>query len=140
MFEDLFPADLTGDIHLHVLDPNGITPPQAIIQSDDDWSVRADWFIDDAAAPLLGGDWTLHVYFESMGGGPEGALGSMNVPLNAAPPLPLPRNYSATINVTAGTLPAGVYKLVAVLNYANMGVKQEIAGFTEGPMIQVYDV
>ena len=57
----------------------------------------------------------------------------------AAPPLPLPRNYHADINVAAGAVTAGTYKLVTVLLYTNGGFPNEIAGFSEGPLVQFYD-
>jgi hypothetical protein len=139
IFEDLFPADMTGNIDATVLDPHGITPPTTIIRVTDDWGVHVEWYIDGPAAPLLGGEWTVTVYAESIGAGPEMQLGNKVVDLDTQLPAP-PRNYEATINVVAGTLPAGVYRLVSVLNYANMGVPLEIAGFVEGPLVQIYDV
>lgn len=140
IFEDLIPGpQLAGDITAQVLDPAGITPPEKIIRENDPWAVKANWHIQGPVAPIVGGDWKVSVYAESMGPGAEANLGSQNVAVNSAPP-PSPRNYTATINVPAGTLPAGVYRLVTVLNYSNLGVPQEIAGFAEGPFVQIYDV
>ena len=65
-------------------------------------------------------------------------LGSVVVPLNAAPPLPLPRNYHAFVNVAGNTLAAGAYRLVTLINYSHLGIPLEMAAFEEGPIIQVY--
>lgn len=142
VFENLFPPTLlTGDLSTEVLDPHGITPPVTIIRTSDLWKVKADWYIQGPAAPLISGKWTWRVFAESIGAGPELELGKKEVPVDVVWDLvTLRRDYpDNTIDVTAGTLPAGVYRLVSVLNYANMGVPLEIAGFVEGPVVQIYD-
>lgn len=139
MFEHIFGGLMTASSVAQVEDPLGINPPSTIIQTDDNWRVHVDWQLAGPAAPFLGGDWQVRVYAESIGGGFEGQLGpTVNVPLNSAPPGP-PRNYHAFVNVTAGTLAAGAYRLVTLINYSNLGVPLEMAAFEEGPIIQVYE-
>ncbi|GAB4280194.1 MAG: hypothetical protein Kow0080_32880 [Candidatus Promineifilaceae bacterium] len=139
MFEDLFPGNLlSGQAVAAVRDPNGINPPNNIIQTDDTCFIDVRWHIVGAAAGFLGGEWKVTVYYESIGGGPEGQFPSQTVPLSAAPATQH-RDYSTTITVPAGTLPPGAYRLVTLINYSNLGVPQEMAAFVEGPIMQVYD-
>jgi hypothetical protein len=97
------------------------------------------WNLTQVIAPFLGGEWKLRVYAESIGGGFEGQLGAdVDIPLNTAPALPLPRQYHGDVNVPGNTLPPGAYRLVTLINYSNGGVPLEMAAFQEGPIIQVY--
>jgi hypothetical protein len=139
MFETVFGALLSGSIKSKVADPTGINPPANIIQTDDAWDVHVEWEIAGVAAPFLGGDWHVSVYVESIGPGPEMQLGTTTtVPLATAAPA-ASRTYSTKVTVPAGTLPKGTYKLVALLNYSNGGLPQEMAGFDTGTIIQLYD-
>ena len=138
MFEHIFGPLLVGNSVAVVEDPAGINPPSTILQTEDPWRVHVDWSITNGAAPFLGGDWEVRVYAESIGGGFEGLLGSVTVPLNSAPPMPLPRQYHVFVNVAGGLLAAGAYRLVTLINYSNLGVPLEMAAFEEGPIIQVY--
>lgn len=138
MFEHVFGPLLVGNTVAVVEDPAGVNPPSTIIQAEDAWRVHVDWSITNIAAPFLGGDWQVRVYAESIGGGFEGLLGTVSVPLNTALPLPLPRQYHAFVNVAGGFLAAGAYRLVTLINYSNLGVPLEMAAFEEGPIIQVY--
>ena len=75
-------------------------------------TIHADWTISPLAALLLGGDWQLAAYVESIGAGPEQQVGpTVTIPLTGG------TNYSADIVVPANTLPgdpappnSGVYK------------------------------
>ena len=137
-FEHPFGGLLAGTMTAHVHDPAGIQPPSTIIQTDDPWNIVVEWSIDDAIAPFLGGDWHVRVFVESIGPGFEGQVGpTVDVPLASHPPGP-PRNYSATVNVAAGFLAAGSYKIVALLNYDMLAVPLEMAAFHEGPIVQIY--
>ncbi|RME49230.1 MAG: hypothetical protein D6791_01225 [Chloroflexi bacterium] len=137
-FEHPLGGFLTGTISHTVQDPAGINPPSTVIQTDDPWNVQVQWSIDGVAAWLLGGEWHLRVFAESIGPGPEVLLGTATVPLATVPPPP-PRNFTHTINVPAGTLPEGTYRLVTVINYTNGGVPAEMAGFDDGTVIQLYN-
>lgn len=138
-FEEPFGGLLDGTITANVVvDPVGLAP-NTIIQAEDPFFVHVTWAMTGAVAPFLGGDWQLRVYAESIGGGFEGQLGAtVNIPMSAAPALPLPRNYHGDVSVAGNTLPPGTYRLVTLINYTNGGVPLEMAGFQEGPIIQVY--
>jgi hypothetical protein len=133
------PAILDGAITAiatHDLDGN----PNRVLSPTLPFTVSVSWNNTGTLVPFMGGEYTVRVYAESMGPGPEMEIGHTTVPVN------LSGNYSVSINVPAGTLspaepdlphatgafePSGVYKLVAVVSYANFGVNQRIAGFRE---------
>ncbi|MFN0091223.1 MAG: hypothetical protein ACKVWR_13285 [Acidimicrobiales bacterium] len=110
--------------------------PNSVIDRNVGFRVRADWHLDGTLKSMIAGTWTVRMFVESMGPGPEAQLGSATVPLGANP------NYTATINVAPNALPAGppdsgVYKLVMVITHEAFGVKSEMAGFGDGPLFNV---
>ena len=110
--------------------------PNRVIDDQLPFDVTINWTVQPpATAALLDGQWTVKVYAESMGPGPELLIGTAVVAATGGPA------YSASINVPAGTLPSdvppdsGVYKLVVVITYRNtLNVLTEMAAFSEGPM------
>jgi hypothetical protein len=112
-------------------------PPTTVIKTTDHFHVLVHWHITGTAATTLGGDFTVKVFAESIGPGPEVQLGSVVVPVSAAPSS-LNRHYQADIFVNPNTLQEGPYKLVSAILYSNGGIPGNIAGVEEGPTIQVY--
>jgi hypothetical protein len=140
-----FPPPLTGDgPFVQVLDPSG-TAPRIIIDTDHDFRVRVRWSLERPAADLLGDDWIVQVYAESIGPGPEQRLGVETVPVSSGSVSATQVEFTGTINVPAGTLPAeaanrsGVYMLVAVVTYNGAFGPTVLAGFEQGPVIQLRD-
>lgn len=138
-------AGVTGNVSLTVLDPSGIAPT-TIIQTDHAWQVRVNWFINGVVAPFIGGKWKVRVFAESMGNGAEKQIGdTMEVDLNSTPPLPTPRNYTTTLNIprfaddAVKGLDKGLYRLTTAVLYENLLVPLEMAGFQEGPIVQIYE-
>ncbi len=129
-----------------VLDPGGA--PETIIDTDDTFTVRVRWSVEEPGAAVLGGRWLVRAYAESIGPGQEEQLGQIrrvNV-ANFAPLAgpPAARGYEANVDVLAGTLDAesatssGVYKLAVIVTHENPnGSPTELAGHTEGPVIQM---
>lgn len=123
-----------------VVDPSGA--PTNILDADQPFQLVIDWSIDPSTALTLGsGTWSVSVYAESQGPGPEKQVG-LTVPV----PLTGGTTFSATVNVLAGELPAesttpprsGVYKLVTIVNHQNgLGLDTEVAGFEEIPVIRM---
>lgn len=138
MFEHNFGALLVVNDSAVVQDPSGIGPTH-ILQENDAWSIRVNWDLGGFMAPFLGGvNYEVSAYADSLAGGYEGQIGTtQNV---AGGPL----NLQAVINVPAGNmvggLPAGAYKLTTLITCNAGGVPLEMAGFLEGPVIQVYAV
>lgn len=135
-----FPNILSGSISASVLDPQDPGTPQTIIETDDDWNVDVHWQLQGPLAPFLAGTFTLRIFAESLAASSfEGQIGATQTfNLNAAPPSTT-RNYAANVVIPAGSVPTGVYKITTVLTYANLGVPLEMAGFVEGPLVQLYD-
>jgi len=123
-------------IATHDLDGN----PNRVLSPTLPFLVTVSWTNTGAIVPFMGGEYTVRVYAESMGPGPEMEIGHATVGVNVT------GNYAVTINVPANTLaaaepdlpnitgalePSGVYKLVAVVSYSNFGVNLPLAGFRE---------
>jgi hypothetical protein len=126
-----------GTVTATVLDNNGA--PATVLEAGQQIRVQAEWTISPLAALLLGGDWQLAAYVESICGGPEQQIGpTVNVPLDGG------TNYSAEVLVPAGTLPnnpappnSGVYKTVTVLTHRNFGAITDVVGVVEGPVLRI---
>jgi hypothetical protein len=126
-----------GTVTATVLDNNGA--PATVLEAGDPFTVHAEWTISPLAALLLGGQWELAAYVESIGPGPEQQVGpTVIVPLTGA------TNYSADITVPANTLPddpapptSGVYKTVTVLTHRNFGLVTDVVGIVEGPVLRI---
>jgi hypothetical protein len=129
----LGPGTVTAD----VLDNNGA--PATVLEASQPFTVHAEWDISPLAALLLGGEWQLAAYVESIGAGPEQQIGpTVTVPLTGA------TSYSANITVPAGTLPdnpappaSGVYKTITVLTHRNFGATTDVVGLVEGPVLRI---
>jgi hypothetical protein len=121
---------------VQVADPMG-SPSNLIIQSTDAFQVTANWHLAGWLANWLVGlgvQYSVRYNYESMGPGPEGTLGVVG----PKPTIAAQLNYGApdtTLTVPAGTLPAGVYRLTAVVSF---GGSPPITAFNEGPMIEIF--
>jgi hypothetical protein len=117
-----------------VIDHDG--NPNRVIDDQFPFDVKVRWSVKPpATATLLDGRWTVKVFAESMGPGPEVPIGTAVVAANGGP------SYNAQITVPVGTLPpdrapdSGVYKLIVVITYrTRLNVLTEMAAFSEGPM------
>jgi hypothetical protein len=138
-----FPPPLTGaGPNVSVLDPAG-GPPSSIIDTGDPFLVRVEWSVDLPAASLLGGQWLVRCYAESIGPGQEVQIGTQAINVAAGTPGPGAIAYTANIPVAAGTLQAesnvssGVYTIVAVVTHNGFLGPTVLAGFDQGPVIQM---
>jgi len=134
------------DPTISVVDPDGT--PNNILQKDLANSCTVSWsFTGGGSAFLNPSTFTVDLYAESIGPGPERRLGSVSVS-GASPG----HNYTVTIPIPPNSLLAdgegglgipvppgasGVYKLVAVINNAVGGARDKLAGFAEGPIIEI---
>jgi hypothetical protein len=145
-----FPPPLSGSgPNLQVLDPGGT--PNTIIDTDDPFKLRVTWSVNQPGASLLGGQWTVVGYAESIGPGQEKRIGNpASLAVSAGVPAagPARLEYSVDIDVPANELLAeepsgsgqnssGVYKLTAIVVHQNFGGPTVLAGFVEGPVIQM---
>lgn len=142
----------TGDVTVFTIqDPD--VDPNTVLEIDKDWKVRARWVVNSPNfAFIAGGTWHLAVNIESLGGGEEKTLATVNagVPdLLVNPPVGNQLVYQKEITIPkrgAPTPPSmtindeGIYRLVLVLTYSNpLGAIDRIAGFHEGLVVQFYD-
>jgi hypothetical protein len=136
MWDDFQPFLVGSGPTSTVLDPD--LNPNNILEAALGGSVRVDWsFAGPLTVFLPLTTFTVNIYAESVGPGPELMVGSVPVS-GAAPP-------TATVPIPAGSLPAqgpgvsGVYKLTAVITnfITSSGVPTPLAGFVEGPIVQV---
>lgn len=126
-----------GSFDATVIDNNGA--PSSVLEANQPFTVHAQWTISPLAALLLGGDWDVAAYVESIGPGPEQQVGpTVPVPLTGT------TTYTADIVVPAGTLPdnpvppiSGAYKLVTLLTHRNFGVVSDVAAIVEGPLVRI---
>ena len=126
-----------GSVTATVLDNNGA--PATVLEAHEPFTVRAEWQISPLAALLLGGEWQLAAYVESIGPGQEQQVGpTVTVALTGT------TNYNADIIVPADTLPddpapptSGVYKTVTVLTHRNFGAVTDVVGIVEGPVLRI---
>ena len=123
-------------IDTHDLDGN----PNRVLDPKLAFVVTVNWNNTGTLVPFMGGEYVCRVYAEAMGPGPDKEIGHALVPVNAAGvyhiKITVPANTLApaepALPVNTGTSePSGVYKLVAVVSYANFGKNQAIAGFRE---------
>jgi hypothetical protein len=127
--------------------------PQRIIDTGNTFNIVVTWSVDLPGVNALGGDFLVRTYAESIGPGQERQLAQVKVvPVSsgvlAGGPPATRRDYVADVLVAAGTLDAeepassggpqssGVYKLVVIVTHQSLG-DTEIAGFSEGPLIQM---
>jgi hypothetical protein len=126
-----------GQFDIVVNDNNGV--PATVLEAASPFTIDATWSIDPVAALLLGGQWEVAAYVESVGQGPEQQVGTTQVvPFNGA------ASYSATVTVPANELPnnpappqSGVYKLIVVLTHRNFNAVSDIAAVAEGPFLRI---
>jgi hypothetical protein len=132
-----FPTTLfSGTFDASVMDNNGA--PAEVLEAGAPIRVRTQWNINALAALLLGGQWEVTVYAESIGPGPERQIVTTTIPLTGG------LRYGAIVSVPPRTLPddpappiSGVYKVVTVLTHRNFGKTSDVAAIVEGPMVRI---
>ena len=126
-----------GTFTANLIDNNGA--PSTVLEAAAPFTIQCSWTISPLAALLLGGQWQLAAYVESMGPGPEQEVGpTVTIALNGS------TNYSANIVVPANTLPddpappaSGAYKVVTLLTHRNFGKVTDVAAVAEGPIVRI---
>lgn len=130
---------LDGTIAVQVVDFAEPQSPQTIIETNDPWQIKVNWSLTGLVAPAFGGFWHVAAYLEDLEGGTDpGKVASVDVDLNSAPPS-FNRQYEAKMTVSAGKVHEGIYKLNVAITYTNLGIKLEMAAFSEGSILQFYD-
>lgn len=129
---------LHGTFDVELVDNNG--EPSTVLEAGKEFSIRTKWSVDPDGAGMLGGQWEVSAYAESIGHGPEKQIGdTVIVPVDGRETA-----YFATVTVEANTLPddpqppmSGIYKLVTVLMHRNFGKITDVAAVAEGPVVRI---
>jgi hypothetical protein len=127
----------TGTFTANVLDNNGA--PSTVLDAGQQFTIRCSWQISQLAALLMGGEFQVAAYVESIGQGPEQQVGPTVIrALNGG------TNFSADIVVPANTLPnnvpagqSGAYKLVTLLTHRNFGRVSDVSAVVEEPVVRI---
>jgi|SRR3954471_21107715 hypothetical protein len=137
-----FPAPpLSGNFDATVQDNNGA--PSNVLEANTTFAIRTQWSVSPQTARVLGGEFQVAAYVESIGPGEEKQIGpTVTVAVNGG------TNYTANIVVPANTLPdldparppsptSGVYKLGTVLTHRNFGSFTDVAAIVDGPVLRI---
>jgi len=126
-------------------------PPSNVIRTDQEWHVHIEWKTTGVLNPMIGGNWHIHCYLESLGPGPDVDIQDENADAHVVPLTPAGGDifYNAVfnvkqnvINLPPGTpmLQTGLYRLVVALTYIDLAnTPGPIAAFQEGPVLQFYN-
>ncbi len=133
---ELFAGDITATAH-----EEKVLNPQTIIRTDQDWGVDVNWTNTGQVTGMIAGEYCVHLLLERLGPGNDLELTENDPHRIPVSPGVSPRNYSDHIDIKAGVVPAGIYKLVTVLRYWEpTGQPGPMAAYVEtGPLLQFYD-
>ncbi len=126
---------------IHVYETAGAMDPTTIVSASAPFYLSADFAFAGAIAnglvnvlaQLSGTQWSIRYSAESLGAGPEVALGTVNGSFIAGQSSY--KNPATRLTVAAGALEPGIYRLVGVVTLPAMA---GVTGFYEGPTIQVF--
>ncbi|HEX4814600.1 MAG TPA: hypothetical protein VFV66_17810 [Nonomuraea sp.] len=141
-------SEISSTAPLTVLDPAG-TPSNLIIRRSDPFQVAMEFELlaSGVSQALLGTmEYQVQYFAESIGPGPDVALGSVTrktVAGQRAYSDTAPAAAVTTRNVPANTLPAGIYRLGAVVSFtipaAPTPTRLPVTAFADGPTIQIFE-
>jgi hypothetical protein len=129
----LNPGTFTAD----VVDNDGA--PSTVLDAGQQFTIQCQWNISPLAALLMGGEFQVAAYVESIGPGREQQVGpTVTRALNGS------TVFSGNIVVPANTLPnnlppgqSGAYKLVTLLTHRNFGRISDVSAVVEGPVLRI---
>jgi len=122
-------------------------PPTQVIRTDETWKIACSWTLSGLLAPALDGTWSVQAVVEGLGAAVELTRPPESVPLSAAPPFPVPRQYAHDIVFNPGSVnllgqPSVLARVGVALTYRfPVGVGGQpgpIATFLELGPVQIY--
>jgi hypothetical protein len=127
---------LDGSIEAEVYEDDPLKPT-TVISTDQDWGITVTWSFTGGLVNMIGGKWNLQAHLETMGPGTDVSLPDPPLVIELDPPK---TDYEKKIEVDAGTVAKGPYKLVITLLYKDLtDGPGPVAGYVEGPMLQFYE-
>jgi hypothetical protein len=121
-----------------VADPDGT--PNNILAFEDGGKVTVAWSFSGVGLGFLTtAHFSVQLWADPIGTGVNTLVGgvAVTVPGTVTVVPPAPQPYHATITIAPSSLPVGAYRLTALITTTNGGFSIPIAGFVDGPIIQV---
>jgi hypothetical protein len=132
-------SNFTATVHEHT-NPH---VPASVIRTDQEWAVRVRFQTSGGLSHVLTGTWHVGVYIESIGPGMEEEIALLHTPLTPGPGT-VSYNVDLVIPANRITVPdhqTQPFKLVTTVSYIQPdGQPGAMAGYIEGPIIQLYNV
>jgi len=144
-FDTLYFDHIQGEIaDPVVMDPDGT--PNSVLELDRNWQVEVNWKLTSNApsshpVDLIDGTWEVKVSVESIGAGDEKEIAMTNVPTSAFDTSSAAeRTWKYTFPIAAGmVIKEAVYQLVTLITFRDSaGHRRAMSGFSEGPLISLY--
>lgn len=148
IFETNTLSDYQGTLEARTFEtgPGPVYTPTNVIRSDQNWGVEVNWEVHGPLATWLDAEFRISVFLESMGPGPEYSLAPVcvhtkSVPVGANASGEAQRVYNANVDVNAGNVQNGVYKVLVVIQLFELGSGSPtpFAGFIESGMVYLFD-
>lgn len=118
-------------------------PSNRIINIDEDWGIKLQWWVRGRWARCLCGYWCVGAHFESIGHGPEFRLphgAETLVKLDPCGDLHYEYDFRVPAKYVKPEYCSSIYKIVLSLTYRTPCKKPgPIAGFVELPLVQFYE-
>lgn len=138
MWDDLAPGIAgAGPTHT-VTDPDGT--PNNILDVTLGGTVTIDWSFSGPAIGLLDlAEFSVQLWADPVGLGSNTLVGgaAIVVPGTVTVVPPAAQSYEAVITIAPNELPVGAYRLTTLITCDEGGISVPIAGFVEGPILQV---
>ena len=109
---------------------------QELIQTDQNANVNIKFQVGGLLVPFLAGKWKGEVFLEKMGGDEyTGPALSNTIPYN-----PANINYSLDVNIPAGSIDEGIYRVVVCLTLESLtGAPGPVAAFGDLGILKYYE-
>jgi hypothetical protein len=117
--------------------------PATIIRTTEPGTISVDWEIYGAAVPALEGNWIVTAYFEAIGPGVDQEISQKSVAVKSGiySAIPYPHfSYKLDLPIPIGISSSSIYKPVGTVTFQLPdGTTGPIAGYDEGPLVQLYN-
>ena len=136
---DFSVKDFAATVHEHTAP---VTSPATVIRADQEWAVFVTWKTFGTLSAHLPGTWHVGLFIESIGPGPELEIALQHVLLT---PGPGDITYSVDLVVPANALAIPnhqsiPFKVVTTVTFIwQDGTPGPMAGYLEGPIVQIYN-
>jgi hypothetical protein len=137
-----FPGIFFGEVTaVTVTDPPTYTGQAGnrVLEPDRPFTISVEWFIDGPFAPIvkaaMAPNWTLRIFVESQGPGPEVVLVNIPVPVNSGVDAGTRTTWTYTQVLTPPHLQDGTLNKLIVVVRDTLPGPLDLAGFGEGPIV-----